>query len=145
MPNDKPQAPAQPFGTFGAIALAFGVGVLAAYTLDVHSHQCDGCGNTWWHLGAFKIGDARAHRCGGCGEVQWWKSDVPLSQRKASNPFGHDAYTSPKTVPSKTLASRKTLPALPSASPSLLIADDAEGAPNSSALALARVPSKDRP
>ena len=149
MPNDKPpQGPSQPFGTLGTIALAFGVGVLAAYSLDIHSHSCE-CGNKWWHLGALKTGDLQAHRCRRCGETQWWKSDVPSALRKDTNPFGHDAYTLPKAPKSKALASppTRTLPALSSTSTALLApaSDDAQRSPNSSALALARVPSKDWP
>jgi hypothetical protein len=60
-------------GTLGVIALAFGIGVLGAYALDLHSHTCDFCGYKWRHLGAFNLGDAASHTCGNCGTVQWWK------------------------------------------------------------------------
>jgi hypothetical protein len=60
-------------GTLGIMALAFGLGVLGAYMLDVHAHTCEACGNRWRHLGAFNLGDLEAHRCQKCGQVQWWK------------------------------------------------------------------------
>lgn len=68
-------APPQPtvFNAIGVIAVAFGVGVLGAYMLGLHSHTCE-CGNRWHHLGAFNLGDLEAHTCGRCGTVQWWKS-----------------------------------------------------------------------
>jgi hypothetical protein len=61
-------------GPLGVIALAFGVGMLGAYMLDLHNHRCSSCGQKWWHLGAFNLGDLEAHRCRNCGTVQWWKS-----------------------------------------------------------------------
>jgi hypothetical protein len=69
-------APPQPtvFNTIGVIAVAFGVGVLGAYMLGLHSHTCVECGHRWRHLGAFNLGDLEAHTCGRCGTVQWWKS-----------------------------------------------------------------------
>ena len=60
-------------GTLGVIALAFGVGVLGAYMLDLHGHTCEACGHRWRHLGAFNLGDQDAHTCRKCGMVQWWK------------------------------------------------------------------------
>jgi hypothetical protein len=70
----QPQSPLSPFGgTIGVIALAFGVGVLAAFAFDWHSHQC-ACGNKWSHLGAFAMGSVDAHRCSRCGTVQFWKA-----------------------------------------------------------------------
>lgn len=66
--------PSAPFGgTLGVIAIAFGIGVLGAYMLDLHGHTCVSCGNRWRHLGAFNMGDQVAHTCGKCGTVQWWK------------------------------------------------------------------------
>jgi hypothetical protein len=64
-------------GTLGVIALAFGIGVLGAYALDLHSHTCDACGHTWRHLGAFNLGDPTSHTCTRCGTTQWWKDGVP--------------------------------------------------------------------
>jgi hypothetical protein len=70
-----------PFGgTLGVIALAFGIGVLGAYVFDLHSHTCV-CGNRWYHLGAFNMGDEAAHQCRKCGTVQWWKTGFGM-------PFG---------------------------------------------------------
>lgn len=59
--------------TLGVIALAFGLGVIGAYALDLHAHTCDKCGKQWRHLGAFNLGDKDAHTCPRCGVVQWWK------------------------------------------------------------------------
>lgn len=65
--------PPSPFGgTLGVIAIAFGIGVLGAYALDLHSHAC-ACGHKWRHLGAFNFGDLDAHTCKNCGTTQWWK------------------------------------------------------------------------
>lgn len=64
-------------GTIGVIALAFGIGVVGAYMLDLHSHTCEACGHHWRHLGAFNLGDPDAHTCRRCGTVQWWKCGVP--------------------------------------------------------------------
>lgn len=64
-------------GTLGVIALAFGIGVVGAYMLDLHGHTCCRCGHKWRHLGAFNLGDESAHRCARCGTVQWWKNGVP--------------------------------------------------------------------
>lgn len=69
---DPPSAPLG--GTLGILAIAFGVGVLGAYALDLHGHTCEACGRRWRHLGAFNLGDLGAHTCSGCGTVQWWKS-----------------------------------------------------------------------
>lgn len=75
---------AAPFGgTLGVIAIAFGIGVLGSYMLDLHSHICDACGHKWRHLGAFNLGDERTHTCGKCGTVQWWKDGAPHTFRTA--------------------------------------------------------------
>lgn len=79
-PQWKP--PAQPIGTLGVIAIAFGIGVLGAYALDLHSHTCCACGRKWRHLGAFNLGDPTAHTCT-CGTVQWWKDGIPHVFRTA--------------------------------------------------------------
>jgi hypothetical protein len=68
--NQKPGIAPGFGGTLGVIALAFGIGVLGAYALDLHSHTCESCGYKWRHLGAFNLGDAASHTC---GTVQWWK------------------------------------------------------------------------
>ena len=74
----KPPKPASPFGgTLGVMAIAFGIGVLGAYMLDLHSHTCEACGRKWRHLGAFNLGDPASHTCAQCGTVQWWKDGVP--------------------------------------------------------------------
>ncbi len=64
-------------GTLGVIAIAFGVGVLGAYMLDLHGHTCDRCGRRWRHFGAFNLGDEQSHTCPCCGQVQWWKCGAP--------------------------------------------------------------------
>jgi hypothetical protein len=75
-------SPPSPFGgTLGIMALAFGIGVLGAYMLDVHSHTCEVCGHRWRHLGAFNLGDLEAHRCRKCGQVQWWKCGWQRTER----------------------------------------------------------------
>jgi hypothetical protein len=67
----------KPFGgTFGALAIAVGVGVLGAYMLDLHGHTCVQCGRRWRHFGAFNFGDEQSHTCT-CGQVQWWKCGMP--------------------------------------------------------------------
>jgi hypothetical protein len=70
-------------GTLGVIALAFGIGVVGAFMLDLHGHQCDQCGHKWRHLGVFNGGDEPAHTCGRCGTVQWWKNGVPQAIKDA--------------------------------------------------------------
>jgi hypothetical protein len=99
------------FGTLGIIALAFGIGVLGAYALDLHGHTC-ACGNRWYHLGAFNLGDEDSHRCSRCGTVQWWKNGAPHVFRS-----GHGAdYTSAPPNPLAAMsqeireASRHALP-----------------------------------
>lgn len=82
-------------GTLGVIAIALGVGFVAAYTLDAHSHTCDSCGHKWWHLGAFNLGDVGAHRCDRCSAMQWWKGNVPDEFRHAHNAYGHDSWSYP--------------------------------------------------
>lgn len=82
-PSAKPSGS---FGTLGVIAFAFGIGVLGAYMLDLHGHQCCKCGHRWRHLGAFNFGDEPAHTCVRCGTVQWWKDGIPHAFRAA-----HDA------------------------------------------------------
>jgi hypothetical protein len=82
-------------GTLGVIAVALGVGFIAAYTLDAHAHRCDSCGHKWWHLGAFSLGEKAAHTCKRCGAEQWWKSSVPAEYRQAYNSYGHDSWTMP--------------------------------------------------
>ena len=62
-------------GVLGALAIAVGVGVLGAYALDWHAHQCP-CGARWRHLGAFNMGSLAAHTCPSCGNVQYWKDGV---------------------------------------------------------------------
>jgi hypothetical protein len=80
-------APVSPFGgTLGVIAIAFGIGVLGAYVLDLHAHTCDACGRKWRHLGAFNGGDPTAHTCT-CGMVQWWKDGAPHVFRSALRPM----------------------------------------------------------
>ncbi len=64
--------PQPPISTLGVIAIAFGIGVLGAYMLDLHAHTCE-CGYRWRHFGAFNLGDSVAHTCRRCGVVQWWK------------------------------------------------------------------------
>jgi hypothetical protein len=72
--DQRPAATSAPLGgTLGVLAIAFGIGVLGAYALDLHSHACDSCGYKWRHLGAFNLGDLPAHTCRKCGTVQWWK------------------------------------------------------------------------
>jgi hypothetical protein len=85
-------------GTLGVIALAFGIGVLGAYMLDMHSHTCDSCGRSWRHLGAFNGGDESAHTCARCGTVQWWKNGVPQAIKdahRAAPRAGQDWWTDP--------------------------------------------------
>ncbi len=57
----------------GIAAIVLGVGVVGAFALDLHRHQCAACTERWWHLGAFNLGSVDAHRCANCGEIQWWK------------------------------------------------------------------------
>jgi hypothetical protein len=85
------KAPSQPIGTIGILAIAFGVGVLGAYTLDWHGHSC-ACGNKWHHLGAFNGGDQEAHRCSRCGQVQWWKDGFPHVIRDIPRTPPRDPY-----------------------------------------------------
>jgi hypothetical protein len=82
-PRLVPQPSAPLGGTLGVIALAFGIGVLGAYMLDLHSHVCCRCGHRWRHLGAFNFGDEGAHTCSKCGVVQWWKDGIPHAYRDA--------------------------------------------------------------
>lgn len=73
----QPAQPSKPFGgTLGTVLLAFGIGALGAFMLDLHGHQCMACGYRWRHLGAFNVGDLAAHTCRRCGETQWWKDGV---------------------------------------------------------------------
>lgn len=71
--RDQPPSRTTLGGTLGVLALAFGIGVVGAYTFDWHGHTC-ACGRRWHHLGAFNAGDEVAHTCPGCGTVQWWKN-----------------------------------------------------------------------
>jgi hypothetical protein len=78
MPQPPPRLPYQaPLGTLTVMALAFGLGVFGAYMLDLHNHRCSSCGNKWWHLGAFNLGDPASHTCKQCGTVQWFKDGAP--------------------------------------------------------------------
>lgn len=93
--NLKPRPPAHPpkpgptlGGTLGIIAIAVSVGVIASFTLDLHSHTCS-CGNRWWHLGAFAQGSEPSHTCGRCGTLEWFKSGVPAHLRQA---HAHDSW-----------------------------------------------------
>ncbi len=79
----RPSPPLAFGGTLGVIALAFGVGMLGAYMLDLHGHTCEACGSKWRHFGAFSVGDPGAHACRKCGTVQWWKDGVPNVFREA--------------------------------------------------------------
>jgi hypothetical protein len=72
-----PRPQPQTFNTLGVIVLAVGVGVLGAYMLDWHGHQCEACSHKWRHLGAFNLGDPASHTCSKCGTVQWWKDGMP--------------------------------------------------------------------
>ena len=88
--------PSPGVGTLGVIAIAFGIGVLGAYALDLHSHTCCACGRKWRHLGAFNLGDPTAHTCT-CGAVQYWKDGIPHVFRTAlrtplPDPFAPAAY-----------------------------------------------------
>jgi len=94
-PRLVPSSSAPLGGTLGVIVLAFGIGVLGAYMLDLHSHQCCKCGHRWRHLGAFNLGDENAHRCARCGTVQWWKDGVPHAYRDA---HAHETTPPPKTA-----------------------------------------------
>jgi len=139
-PNDPKQRrlPAPPTpkptsafgGTLGVMAIALGIGIVGAYTLDLHSHECDGCGHRWFHLGAFNLGDKPAHTCGRCGAEQWWKRGVPPALRYAHDAYLHDSYATPAGAM-----------AMPSYSARYLD----EGSPIVSADSMALVPSKDRP
>jgi hypothetical protein len=82
----RPTPPTAFGGTLGVIALAFGIGVFGAYALDLHGHTCEACGNRWWHLGAFNLGDEGSHTCARCGQVQWWKNGVPHVFRAGHTP-----------------------------------------------------------
>ena len=106
-PANKMRVPAPPpapalGGTIGVIALAFGIGVLGAYMLDMHSHTCDSCGHRWRHLGAFNGGDESAHTCSRCGIVQWWKEGVPQAIKDAHRarpaPYVGHVWTAPNTT-----------------------------------------------
>lgn len=61
----------------GTVAVALGIGMLGVYMLDLHTHTCEVCGNSWRHMGAFNVGDPGSHTCVKCGTVQWWKDGVP--------------------------------------------------------------------
>jgi hypothetical protein len=91
--NQKPAIAPGFGGTLGIVALAFGIGVLGAYALDLHSHTCDLCGHKWRHLGAFNLGDAASHTCSVCGKAQWWKCGFT----KASH-ITHATAAQPSTI-----------------------------------------------
>jgi len=84
-------------GPLGVVAIAFGVGLIGAYMLDLHGHTCEVCGHRWRHLGAFNLGDPVAHTCRKCGTVQWWKDGI---QQVFRDPL------SSAEMPSDTFASR---------------------------------------
>jgi hypothetical protein len=153
-PNDKPpyaqppqivaQPPRKPAfgGPLGVAAIALGIGIVGAWTLDLHSHTCDSCGKRWWHLGAFNFGDQPAHTCSQCGEQQWWKGNIPIGLRQSHNVFAHDSWrTPPNGAPNQYPAfqhpSTFETPSAPTQDP----ADQ----PFSSADAMSLVPSKRRP
>jgi hypothetical protein len=69
-----PNAPSTGWSTLTSVAVAVGAVVVGMYMLDWHKHQCESCGHTWRHLGAFNLGEVAAHTCRKCGTVQWWKS-----------------------------------------------------------------------
>jgi len=96
MSQDPPQDNRPPWAkVLGVAVVAVGVGVIGAFALDLHSHQCDQCGKRWWHLGSFNVGDKTAHTCAMCGDVQWWKGSVAPGMRQRFNSTGHDAHLLP--------------------------------------------------
>jgi hypothetical protein len=96
-PTGRP--PARPIGTFGKIAIAVGVGVLGYYLLDGHAHTCEGCGNSWRHLGAFNFGEVPAHTCKVCGTVQFWKDGF-------KHVFPDPSQRIPSGVPARSILDR---------------------------------------
>ena len=93
-----PRDPNSAASMLGTIALAIGVGVLGAYTLDLHSHKCEACGHKWRHLGVFNLGDPNAHACKNCGTVQWYKDGIPHVFRSAMR------EAPPNVLPGSSLA-----------------------------------------
>ena len=82
--NAQAQSDVSPFWrAAGVAALAFAIGAFAASAFDLHQHACVGCGRTWWHFGAWNVGDAAAHACPTCGRIEWWRADVPEVVRRA--------------------------------------------------------------
>lgn len=133
-PTPPAQKTGQAFGgPLGVIAIALGVGIIAGYTLDIHSHRCDRCSRKWWHFGMFNLGDESAHRCPNCGAVQWWKSSVPAELRQAHNAFGHDSYMYPGPSPFGAVANPPSQAGHPDEESTFVSADP-----------MALVPSRDR-
>jgi len=95
-PWEKPPSggQGQQIGTLGVLAIAFGIGVLGAYMLDLHGHTCCRCGHKWRHLGALNVGNESSHTCSRCGTVQWWKNGVPHAWRE-----GHAVETATVGIP----------------------------------------------
>ena len=100
---ERSQEPAEPAssigGALGTLAVALGVGVFAAYALDLHTHVCESCGHSWRHLGALNHGDPKAHTCSRCETIQWIKDGVP-------HVFREVLRTPPRMVLSDAVVSR---------------------------------------